>query len=334
MPFGIRHMYRKLIIYCVMLAALLLLTLSLAFLGTPWQSIALVWLGLALFMILSYAAFNRVAIWLRRGKATDNTPLIQAVESMCKKLNLQIPKIVLVEDPVPDVFAGGASDRYALLFVTSGLLTEFKDGEIEAVILPEIEAIAEMGGLFYNLAVRVSSWVFGLDHFVNFSKKHIPPVKTQDPGNDRLAIKPAQVSDVPGVVRLLIACDMYSLLYLHELNRMAMRSSPFFLVAFQDDRLAGFAIGKAYRTMFHPIGHLYKIAVDEQCRQKGLGCHLLGSFIEATQRAGCDRCYIEVRENNKKAISLYQKYDFNKIGLLPAYYPDGTNCMIMVKMMI
>jgi ribosomal protein S18 acetylase RimI-like enzyme len=44
---------------------------------------------------------------------------------------------------------------------------------------------------------------------------------------------------------------------------------------------------------------------------------------------GCDNCHLEVRSNNFKAISLYEKNGFRKEKVVNTYYPDGSGCLIM-----
>jgi ribosomal-protein-alanine N-acetyltransferase len=44
--------------------------------------------------------------------------------------------------------------------------------------------------------------------------------------------------------------------------------------------------------------------------------------------------YLEVREHNQPAISLYQKFGFETMYVRKGYYPDGENALVMVKKII
>ena len=53
---------------------------------------------------------------------------------------------------------------------------------------------------------------------------------------------------------------------------------------------------------------------------KGLGSQLLQKAIEFAKKNGLEIINLEVRSDNFRAIHLYEKFGFRKIGISPAYF--------------
>ena len=76
------------------------------------------------------------------------------------------------------------------------------------------------------------------------------------------------------------------------------------------------------------------IVVRKDKRQKGIGTKLLNKIFEVTKRLNIQNITLEVNEKNQSAISLYQKFDFQQVGLRKKYYHNTDNAVIMsVKLM-
>lgn len=60
---------------------------------------------------------------------------------------------------------------------------------------------------------------------------------------------------------------------------------------------------------------------------KGIGSKLMESIIDfAKNVAGCEIIHLQVRSDNERAIGLYKKYGFEKIGQFKGYIKiDGKN---------
>lgn len=57
---------------------------------------------------------------------------------------------------------------------------------------------------------------------------------------------------------------------------------------------------------------------------RGVGSALLQKIIEYAKTHGIELVSLEVRSDNKRAIHVYEKFDFRKIGTSPAYFKiDG-----------
>src|SRR3990170_8587401 len=69
--------------------------------------------------------------------------------------------------------------------------------------------------------------------------------------------------------------------------------------------------------------HIVTLAVRESHRRQGIGECLLISIIEMAQRKGQPLVTLECRVSNEPALSLYEKYGFQQLGLRPRYYSDN-----------
>ena len=77
--------------------------------------------------------------------------------------------------------------------------------------------------------------------------------------------------------------------------------------------------------------HLYTIAVDPALQGRGLGKRLLEVCLKEARRRGCDRFSLEVRADNKRAISLYKKAGYEITGRVAKYYEDDCDALQMEK---
>lgn len=69
---------------------------------------------------------------------------------------------------------------------------------------------------------------------------------------------------------------------------------------------------------------LYTIAVREDYRGQGIGGKLLRHLEERSRKKKMKKIFLEVSTKNDKAIDLYKKFSFKKVGLRKNYY-NKTN---------
>ena len=73
------------------------------------------------------------------------------------------------------------------------------------------------------------------------------------------------------------------------------------------------------------------IAVDLPFRGKGISKLLMDAMHERAKSLGATHCFLEVRVSNAVAISLYEKYGYEKFGVRAKYYADGEDAFVMKK---
>jgi ribosomal-protein-alanine N-acetyltransferase len=66
--------------------------------------------------------------------------------------------------------------------------------------------------------------------------------------------------------------------------------------------------------------HLTILAIHPDFQGQGLGKLLLGKLLEEAENRSLERATLEVGENNKKALNLYQQFGFKEAGRRKKYY--------------
>ena len=100
-----------------------------------------------------------------------------------------------------------------------------------------------------------------------------------------------------------------------------------FLVVRSDSKIVGVACGA-----IQPNSKLRVliIALERGLRGKGLGKELLNIMIEKSLAYGVKKVTLEVRKDSE-AILFYRKLNFSSVDVLPCYYQDGCDGIVMEK---
>ena len=67
--------------------------------------------------------------------------------------------------------------------------------------------------------------------------------------------------------------------------------------------------------------HLLNVTVAPVQQSKGFGRRMLDEIVTLSRGQHADRLWLEVRESNARARSLYLRYGFRHIGVRKGYYP-------------
>ena len=78
---------------------------------------------------------------------------------------------------------------------------------------------------------------------------------------------------------------------------------------------------------------LFRIATDNEKRKKGCGQKLMTMMMSSLDSMGVKKVFLEVRSQNKSAISLYDRCGFKKIGIRKGYYnnPDDDAFIMLAS---
>lgn len=71
----------------------------------------------------------------------DNPKLYRMLENLCISRGLPMPKLAIIESDALNAFASGVNDKQFTVSVTSGLLAQLDDAEVEAVLAHELTHI-------------------------------------------------------------------------------------------------------------------------------------------------------------------------------------------------
>ena len=91
-----------------------------------------------------------------------------------------------------------------------------------------------------------------------------------------------------------------------------------YYVAKIDEKIVGYA------GFWHVAdeGDITNIAVSPECRRQGIASKLLEQLIAEAKQRKLELLTLEVRESNVAAITLYERYGFEKIGKRKRFYTN------------
>lgn len=101
----------------------------------------------------------------------------------------------------------------------------------------------------------------------------------------------------------------------------------FYFVAVSDGEVIGYC---GYWWTFGEA-QITNVAVHPEFRQKGIASALMDEMIKHCIDMDVFSITLEVRVSNNPAISMYEKYGFERVGLRPKYYDNKEDALLMTK---
>ncbi len=142
---------------------------------------------------------------------------------------------------------------------------------------------------------------------------------------NKIEIKKCDEYDIENIFIIEVNCfdDPWTMSMLLEEFKI---DGSLFFKCLVNNIIAGYIIA---RVVFDEVD-IINIAISEKFRKLGLGGKLIEAVIKATKNA---KIYsLEVRETNYSAIKLYEKYDFERIGVRKNYYTNPKeDGLIMIR---
>ena len=99
------------------------------------------------------------------------------------------------------------------------------------------------------------------------------------------------------------------------------------LVVEQDGSVVGFIVGRQAVDEWE----IENIAVTGAARRCGLGSRLVGELLDQVRNGGGKSVFLEVRESNRAARSLYEKWAFIEVGRRKMYYQNPVEDALILK---
>ncbi len=143
----------------------------------------------------------------------------------------------------------------------------------------------------------------------------------------RCVIRPMKKGDIPVLAQ--IEKESFSEPWSEKgLESELLNENAVFLVAEKGSIVCGY-IG--CHTVLDEA-YIANLAVGMQYRRNGIGEALTAFCEETVRKKGCSFISLEVRVSNKKAIALYEKRGFERLGERKNFYCSPTeNALIMTK---
>lgn len=139
-------------------------------------------------------------------------------------------------------------------------------------------------------------------------------------------IRPARAGDIPSL--LALQAESPTAAQWSELRYREIFTSPgvnrIALIA-EDDCIRGFLVARAILEEWE----IENVVVATSSRRTGLGSQLLHQFLALARSAAAQAVFLEVRESNRPARALYEKFHFLLCGRRPNYYSDpGEDALV------
>jgi ribosomal-protein-alanine acetyltransferase len=145
-----------------------------------------------------------------------------------------------------------------------------------------------------------------------------------------LQIRPATPADIPA----MMALEKHAVTASHwsdeQYRRLFSESIPrrIALVIEEGSALQGFLVARAVEREWE----IENIAVAGTARRRGLGSRLLGEFLNLARNRGAESLFLEVRESNRAARALYEKWGFAEAGRRNGYYREPSEDAVVYRL--
>ena len=141
-----------------------------------------------------------------------------------------------------------------------------------------------------------------------------------------IVIRKANKSDIDAIhyIEKESFSDFYPSSFLEDLFE---KNHDFFVISV-DGNIVGYAVTKIKTG---GIVHIVAIAVLSKYRNKKLGTKFLGSIHDYYNASKTNYFFLEVKNNNEKAIRLYKSLGYNISEFRKNYYPDMSHAFLMKR---
>ncbi|MBD3841991.1 MAG: zinc metalloprotease HtpX [Campylobacterales bacterium] len=155
-------------IFLLTLLTIIFVTIGFAVAGSGGAFIALILAG-AINFYAYYFSDKQVLSHYDAQELQGNHHIYTIVAKLCRKVNLPMPKVYIINDGVPNAFATGRNPQNAAVAVTTGLLDILNEKEIEGVIAHELSHVRHYDILVGTIAATVAGAIAWIANIMQFS---------------------------------------------------------------------------------------------------------------------------------------------------------------------
>ncbi len=141
-------------------------------------------------------------------------------------------------------------------------------------------------------------------------------------------IRNAEKSDLERLFDIDQECFPPGIAYsMTEMRFYLTRSGSISKVAEGDGRIVGFIIGKAEAAL---QAHIITLDVIPEARRRQVGSALMEALHTEFRGRRIKRVVLEVATNNVAAQQFYIFFGYERLGILPGYYGEGSDAYSMI----
>lgn len=137
---------RTVILIAVFIAIILAIGYAVSFIssGDPYFYLIIALIFSLISALVGYYSGDKMALWTTGAvpiQKEQNPYVYRMVENLCIAAGLPLPKIYLIPDPAPNAFATGRDPKHSSIALTTGLIEQLENEELEGVIAHELSHI-------------------------------------------------------------------------------------------------------------------------------------------------------------------------------------------------
>ena len=139
----------------------------------------------------------------------------------------------------------------------------------------------------------------------------------------------AKLEDLEQLISVENACFEYDRMSERSFRRFIQKETSYLLVATENDVVVGYGLILFNRGT--SLARLYSIAVIKAYRKLKIAFRLLEKLENKAHDHGCTYLRLEVKQDNLRAISLYEKMGYVRFAHKIDYYDDHSNAECFEK---
>lgn len=115
--------------------------------------------------VFSYWFSDKIVLMMYGAKPvpeTDDTGLVRIARRLAHKANIPMPKVYLINSPVPNAFATGRNPQHAAIAATTGIIDMLSERELEGVLGHELSHVTHRDILISTIAATFAGAIMML----------------------------------------------------------------------------------------------------------------------------------------------------------------------------
>ena len=147
-----------------------------------------------------------------------------------------------------------------------------------------------------------------------------------------MQIRPATAADIPSIMQLERPSATAGHWTEEQYHQAFQRDGATRLVLVGAEDSATSPAGFLVAQHLAPEWELETIVVASTFRRKGLGKRLLDSLLDAAKKTNSTAVFLEVRESNVPARTLYEKTGLERTGRRKSYYTNPSEDAVLYRL--